>query len=298
MPPRIELIIIASGEAGNDLAALLTSLRPQLEPGGPVSVRVVTNQCSASTVQSLEAFPWIECTDFHDNYGYGGAINRAYFSMKTRPTWVVACNSDLIFPDGSIAALLATIARVDPDAACVAPLLLDPPELGGGIQPSVGHFPTLASLVAGRMRPRKTRKYRATPRTACDVDWATGACLALRAEAFEELGGFDDAMFLDYEETDLCKRLFDAGWRVRFDPTWSVVHSSPNAQRPADPARQVHTRSSLVRYLAKHRPRWEVLVMSLLLRSTLAMRGSKHPFAPSWRAGLDTHRQLRERPTP
>ncbi len=297
MPLRIELIIIASGEARNDLTALLASLRPQIGTDGSIVVRVVTNQCNASTVQSLKAFPWIEWTDFHDNYGYGGAINRAYFSTATRPTWIVACNSDLAFPEGSIRAILTAVSRAERDTACIAPLLLDPPEYGGGVQPSVGQFPTLASLLMGRLRSRKTRKYQATPRAACDIDWATGACLALRSEAFEALGGFDDAMFLDYEETDLCKRLFDSGWRVRFEPTWKVVHTSPNAHRPADPARHVYTRSSLVRYLAKHRPRWEVLAMSLLLRSTLALHSSKHPFAPGWRAGLDTHRQLRERPT-
>ena len=130
------------------------------------------------------------------------------------------------------------------------------------------------------------------------MDWATGACLALRRNAFEAIGGFDDSMFLDYEETDLCKRLADAGWTTRFDPSWKVVHTSPNAQRPPDPSRQVHTRRSLVRYLVRHRPAWEVRAMEFLLRSTLAIHRPSHPFAPSWRAGIETCRLLRKQSTP
>lgn len=192
--------------------------------------------------------------------------------------------------------MLEVLGGAPPRTACIAPLLLDPPESLGRVQPSVGDFPTLATLLAGRARPRRTRKYRSTPRHACNVDWATGACLAIRADAFREVGGFDDAMFLDYEETDLCRRLADRGWRCRFEPSWRVVHLAPNAQRPADPARQIHTRRSLVRYFAKHRPAWELHALGLMLKSTLAVRGADHPFAPSWTAGLETYRQLQEQP--
>lgn len=290
----IELIVVVSGEASKDTTALVSSLLSQIQPGGAVHVRAVNNAATEATLDQLKRFPWIEISAFGGNLGYGGAINRAALESSNRGGWVVACNADLVFPPGSLGAMCEALSGAPENVACIAPLLLDPPEHGARVQPSVGTFPTLPRLLAGRMRPRQTRKYRRTPRQSTNVDWATGACLALRRSAFESVGGFDDAMFLDYEETDLCKRLAEAGWATRFEPSWRVIHTSPNAQRPADPSRQIHTRPSLVRYLARHRPAWEVRAMEFLLRSTLAVHRPSHPFAPSWRAGLETCRLLRE----
>lgn len=258
----------------------------------PPAVTVVNNRCTASTIESLAAWPWASIADFGENLGYGRAINRALRGAAPQPRWLIACNADLVFPDGSLAALDDVLSRTDDDVACVAPLLLDAPESGGGVQPSVGAFPTLPRLLLGRLRPRRTRKYLPTPARGTDVDWATGSCLALRRRAFVEVGGFDESMFLDYEETDLCRRLADRGWRRRIEPRWRVIHTSPNAQRPADPQRQIHTRRSLMTYLARHRPAWELRVVGALLRATVALRPA-HPMAPSWRAGLETYRHLR-----
>jgi len=298
MTSCIEFIIVANGDARDDFSALTASLAPQIAADNATSVRAVDSGVSRATLDRIAQFPWMQVLASGGNRGYGAAINRAVLGTPSQAAWIVICNSDLIFPPGSLAALRQALEAASKATACVAPLLLDSPEHASSVQPSIGTFPTLAGLLAGRLRPRRTRKYIDTPRGPMDVDWATGACLALRRCAFETVGGFDDSMFLDYEETDLCKRLADAGWRTRFNPSWRVVHTSPNAQRPADPLRQVHTRQSLVRYLAKHRPAWEVRAMELLLRSTLALHRPSHPFAPSWRAGLETCRLLRRQPNP
>lgn len=296
MGSEIEIFIVANGAAAPDLSRLLSSIEHQRDEAWDVVVRVVTNECTDTTIECLQTFPWARRIDFGANAGYGGAVNRACSAGDGSSEWILACNCDLDFPAGSFEAMQAVIGAAAGDVGCVAPMLLDPPDQGGGIQPSVGDFPTLPGLLLGRLKPRRTRKYRMTPTVACNVPWATGACLALRRSAFTAAGGFDEGMFLDYEDTDLCKRLADRGWRTRFEPSWRVMHRSPNAQRAADPVRQVHTRRSLVRYLARHRPGWEVVVFGLLLRSTLALHRSSHPFAPSWRAALDTQRQLRRRP--
>lgn len=41
-----------------------------------------------------------------------------------------------------------------------------------------------------------------------------GACFLVRRSAFEAMGGFDTSIWLYGEETELCRRLQDAGWRV------------------------------------------------------------------------------------
>lgn len=83
-----------------------------------------------------------------------------------------------------------------------------------------------------------------------------GALLAVDADAFRAVGGFDEAFFLYREETDLCRRLRNAGWRVRYEPAAGAVHiggASTDGTWPM-PARPVVLESHY-RYIAKHRGR-------------------------------------------
>jgi GT2 family glycosyltransferase len=57
-----------------------------------------------------------------------------------------------------------------------------------------------------------------------DVPAVTGACLAIRRELFNELGGFDEDYWNGYEDVDLCLATSSAGYRVVYDPTHYVIH--------------------------------------------------------------------------
>lgn len=57
-----------------------------------------------------------------------------------------------------------------------------------------------------------------------EVFWATGACLMIRADAFREAGGFDEALFAHMEEIDLCWRLRRRGWRIGYTSAARVLH--------------------------------------------------------------------------
>src|SRR5207302_8028486 len=57
-----------------------------------------------------------------------------------------------------------------------------------------------------------------------DVAYLSGAALAVRASALEQLGGFDEAFFCYYEETDLCWRIRMAGLRCVYEPAATVYH--------------------------------------------------------------------------
>ena len=59
---------------------------------------------------------------------------------------------------------------------------------------------------------------------AIPVFWATGACLFIRANAFHEIGGFDNDFFAHMEEIDLCWRLQNKGYTVWVEPKSIVYH--------------------------------------------------------------------------
>ncbi len=56
------------------------------------------------------------------------------------------------------------------------------------------------------------------------VDWLAGASMMLRRQTIEEVGLFDEAFFLYYEETDLCRRAALAGWPTVYVRESEVAH--------------------------------------------------------------------------
>ena len=58
-----------------------------------------------------------------------------------------------------------------------------------------------------------------------EVDWVSGACMVVRREAMQAVGGFDKRFFLYWEDTDFCMRIRDAGWKVIYYPRAKVIHS-------------------------------------------------------------------------
>lgn len=57
-----------------------------------------------------------------------------------------------------------------------------------------------------------------------DVEGVTGACLAIRAETFTEIGGFDEGYWNGYDDVDLCLTVRAAGYRIRYVAESTVIH--------------------------------------------------------------------------
>lgn len=85
-----------------------------------------------------------------------------------------------------------------------------------------------------------------------DVDFCSGVFLTVRAELLQRLGGFDPAFAPAYfEETDLCVRIWQAGFRVVYDPAVRIEHLEYGSSASADAAGEVLRRSHVV-FSSKH----------------------------------------------
>ena len=60
--------------------------------------------------------------------------------------------------------------------------------------------------------------------TEREVDWQSGCCVMLRGDLLKKLGGFDERFFYQFEEVDLCQRVWEAGFRIRFTPEVTITH--------------------------------------------------------------------------
>jgi GT2 family glycosyltransferase len=61
--------------------------------------------------------------------------------------------------------------------------------------------------------------------TRREVDWVTGAALAIRTSLFVQLRGFDEGYLMYFEDASLCIRAREAGYKVVFEPTCTLIHS-------------------------------------------------------------------------
>jgi GT2 family glycosyltransferase len=91
-----------------------------------------------------------------------------------------------------------------------------------------------------------------------EVDWVVGAAMLARRAALEEVrqpeavGPFDEGFFMYSEETDLCHRLKQSGWRVIYVPEALVVHYEGRSSEQVVAARHIHYNRSKLRYYEKY----------------------------------------------
>jgi GT2 family glycosyltransferase len=84
------------------------------------------------------------------------------------------------------------------------------------------------------------------------VGWLTGAALAIRREAFNSAGGFDESYFMYFEEVDLCCRLQEKGWKIHFTPTAEITHVGGASTRQCQPEMEVALYTSTKLFYRKH----------------------------------------------
>ncbi len=226
---------------------------------GQAHVQVIDNGSPANRLAGRVArLRGVSVRRFDQNLGFAAAVNRGV-RLSGGP-WVLLLNPDVTVPDGFLDDVSGAIARADASAAGVVGFRLL--NRDGSPQPSAGPFPSFARTLAGLVVPRARRKCRVNHGTARrEVEWATGGCLLVRRECFEQLGGLDESFFLYYEDVDFCQRAAAHGWGVWFDPALEVTHHWPlHARRVPAPLRLI-TRHALLTYARRHWSGWQARLL-------------------------------------
>lgn len=198
-----------------------------------------------------------------ENIGFGPACNLGAGDLEGVPPAeaLLFLNPDaaLVDGEGALETLLAEL-DADPRVAAVAPALE-----GEGQEPfQLRRLPTLGSLarealLVNRLFPRnrgfRHERYLDRGRDApFDVEQPAAAALLVRASVFAGVGGFDPAFAPAwFEDVDLCAKILESGYRIRFVPAARASHVGGTTMRalPYDDYLPLYTRN-LLRYLRRH----------------------------------------------
>jgi N-acetylglucosaminyl-diphospho-decaprenol L-rhamnosyltransferase len=218
-----------------------------------VSVFVVDNQSSDGSLETIADLP-ATGLQMSSNRGFAAGCNAGWRAGSA--PYVLFLNPDARI-DGDSLSGLVTVLSDDPDAGVVGPRIVTD---DGSLDFSQRRFPRLRSTYARalflhRIFPdaawtdemiRQVETYE-EPRAA---EWLSGACLLVRRELLETLGGWDESFFMYCEDKDLCRRAWAAGYAVRYEPSATCLHVG-GASAPRASLLPVLAASRL-RYVRKH----------------------------------------------
>ena len=212
----------------------LTFLRECLEsivqnpPECSSNIIVSDNASADGSVEMLEKyFNNIKLIKNVKNVGFAKAANIAI--MTSDSEYILLLNSDCQVFKGSLDGLVSFMDEYT-EAGVQGPKIVNS---DGSLQYSCRSFPSFidagmhALLVNITPDNRFTRRYKLldTKRDKpFEVDWVSGSSMLIRRAALDETGLLDENYFMYVEDTDLCYRMWQKGWKVIYNPGTCIMH--------------------------------------------------------------------------
>jgi N-acetylglucosaminyl-diphospho-decaprenol L-rhamnosyltransferase len=243
-------VVVVSFNSSRQLREAVTPLS-----GAPgVRVIVVDNASSDESAESVADLS-VKVIRLPDNRGFAHACNVGW-RAGTAP-FVLLLNPDATIDAASLE-LLVDLLCDNEGVGAAAPMIR---HSDGSLDHSLRRFPRLRSTYARalflhRLFPRKAwvdevirneRVYLAQ----ASPEWVSGACILVRRTVLAKIDGLDERFFLYCEDIDLCRRIWSAGWELRFEPRALAQHDGgASAPRAALLSRLAVSR---IQYAEKHR---------------------------------------------
>jgi GT2 family glycosyltransferase len=220
--PTVDVVVVTYNSA-DEIERCVTALA-----GAPETrVIVVDNRSSDGTPELLGRLP-VTSLPQTINGGFAHGCNVGW-RAGTAP-YVLFVNPDAQIDVASVMRLV-DVLRTEPRVGAVAPRIV---HTDGELAFSQRRFPSHRSSFAQALFIHRlpgasawgddlVRDPAAYERPA-EPDWVSGACIALRRADLERLDGWDERFFMYREDVDLCRRVRESGFVVRFEPAATAIH--------------------------------------------------------------------------
>lgn len=241
----------------NGLALMQEFMAPLLRYSQGADIVVADNGSSDASLSWLDThYPEVKAIALGKNLGYAGGYNRAIAQLNAHKSeqnddpyqLYILLNNDIKVIQNWLTPIVSAFQN-NPDLVAAQPKIKDLGDLqrfeyagaAGGYIDAFGY-----PFCRGRIFNVLEQDHGQYDDQK-DIFWASGACLALRAAAFERVEGFDVDLFAHQEEIDLCWRLQSQGGQVRCITDSNVYHKGGGTLKSAHPKKTfLNFRNSLL----------------------------------------------------
>ena len=199
-----------------------------------MNYEVLLLDCSNDGTVELvaERYPQVRIIENRENLGFARGNN--VLASHARGRHLLLLNPDTIVDSNAIGELFQTALRFPKAGAVGGRARRADGSRDPGCRQTVPSLRRLAFAAVGGAKLLNGALAENATQPA-EVETLSGAFMLVRADAWNELGGFDTTFFMYAEELDLCYRLRRAGYAVVMTPTAEIVHlvGGGNAMNPS-----------------------------------------------------------------
>ncbi|WBL23283.1 glycosyltransferase family 2 protein [Zunongwangia sp. HRR-M8] len=216
---------------------------------------------NASTDDSIEFlrnnFPEVKIIQNKENGGYAKGYNDALKHLSEEI--LILLNSDIEVTINWLQPILEMFGK-ESKTAVVQPKILDYKKkdhfeyagAAGGFIDKFGY-----PFCRGRIFDTIEKDFGQFNDNA-EIFWASGACLAIRNEVFKEIGGFDEDFFAHQEEIDLCWRIKNFDYDIKYTGNSVVYHVGGATLDKINPKKTYYNFRNSLFMLVKNLPKKEM----------------------------------------
>jgi GT2 family glycosyltransferase len=238
-----------------------------------VIVNYKTPKLTADCIASIKKFTKniqyevILIDNSKNNRGFTGGNNVGMKKAKGR--YVLLLNSDTLIHDKVLGEMVAWM-DANPKIGISTSALKNK---DGSIQGTGGYFPSLLTVFSWMtiqdlpfvdrfIKPfhPKLGFYKKMQ----NLDWVTGAFMLIRREVIDQIGYLDEDYFMYTEDTDFCFRAKKKGFKVTYNPNWSITHFGGASSTKEFPLLSEFKNVKL--FYKKHYPKWQYPMLRILLK--------------------------------
>jgi len=190
------------------------------------------------------------------NLGFGTGNNVG--AKKATGEYLLLLNSDALVVDDSIDKMHQFMAGHD-EVGALTCLLYNDIKCTKMQKYFYGNFQSLGSLTIRRYNYQKIN----LSQEFFYTDIVTGACFLIKRKFYEELGGFDEKIFMYLEDDDLCKRIIDKGYQNAVLNTAKIAHLEGKSVKNNSQRKKLYYDSQTY-FWNKHYGFWATLIMRIV----------------------------------
>ncbi len=221
------VVVVVNYNGAEDTAQCVESLLSSSER--PVLVVVDNASDMGGLEEAVAPYPKAKliCSPTNLGFGRGNNLGMRWALSHTDCEFIFLLNNDAMVQPTTLRELQDALAS-HPEAGIVAPRIVMAEESdvlwygGGEVDWRKG-----AAKVPGYRGPANAD----TAMSARDVSFASGCAMLIRRSVLEQAGGFDPRFFMYEEDLELCLRVQEHGWTIKYVPDAVVLHKGQGSGR-------------------------------------------------------------------